>query len=115
MPAETHVQAVRPILSKLAASVEQHATALTLQPVLMSEGSAVLESLGHKVEALETKFTVTERKLKETNSVLSQIKEQILLGQAAYILQTWWRTLSLLAFQQNSFKPWLLRSILTLA
>ncbi len=84
MPAENLVQAVRPILSKLAVAAEQQSTALTLHPVLVNEERAVLERLGHKVEALETKLTITKTKLKETDSILSQIKEQILLGQAAY-------------------------------
>ena len=65
MPAENLVQAVRPILSKLAVA----ATALTLHPVLVNEERAVLERLGHKVEALETKLTITKTKLKETDSM----------------------------------------------
>jgi len=85
VPAEKQVQAVRSILSKLVACVEQQSTALTLHPVPLSEARAVLERLGHKVEALETKLTKTETKLGETDSesILTQIKEQILLGQAA--------------------------------
>lgn len=69
MPAETLVQAVRPILSKLAVAAEQQSTALTLHPVLVNEERAVLERLGHKVEALETKLTITKTKLKETDSM----------------------------------------------
>jgi len=84
VPAEKQVQAVRSILSKLVACVEQQSTALTLHPVPLSEARAVLERLGHKVEALETKLTETETKLGETDSVWTQIKEQTLLGQAAY-------------------------------
>lgn len=84
VPAEKQVQAVRSILSKLVACVEQQSTALTLHPVPLSEARAVLERLGHKVEALETKLTKTETKLGETDSVWTQIKEQTLLGQAAY-------------------------------
>ncbi len=92
VPAEKQVQAVRSILSKLVACVEQQSTALTLHPVPLSEARAVLERLGHKVEALETKLTETEGKLTKTEtklgetdseSILTQIKEQILLGQAA--------------------------------
>jgi len=83
-PAEKLVQAVRPSLSKLAVAGEQQPTALTLHPVLLSKERAVLERLGHKVDALETKLTITKTKLKETDSILSQIKEQTLLGQAAH-------------------------------
>ena len=77
LPVEKQVQAIRSILSKLVACLQQQSTALTLHPVHVSEARAVLERLGHKVEALETK-------LQETDTELSQMKEQILLGQASY-------------------------------
>ena len=84
VPAEKQVQAVRSILSKLLASVEQQSTALTLYPVSLSEARAVLERLGHKVEAVERELADTNRELAETNKELAQMKEQILLRQAAY-------------------------------
>ncbi|KAA6417820.1 MAG: solute carrier family 44 member 2 [Trebouxia sp. A1-2] len=82
------VQSIGSILSKLLTSVEQQSTALTLYPDPLSETRAVLERLGHKVAALETRLAEThlvfETKLQETDSDLSEMKEQILLGQAAY-------------------------------
>lgn len=88
LPAEKQVQSIGSILSKLLTSVEQQSTALTLYPDPLSETRAVLERLGHKVAALETRLAEThlvfETKLQETDSDLSEMKEQILLGQAAY-------------------------------
>ena len=83
-PPEKQVQAVRSILSKLVACVEQHSTALTLHPVPLSEARAILNKVGLKVEALEKQLTDTETELTDTKTELSELKEQILLGQAAY-------------------------------
>ncbi|KAL3140356.1 hypothetical protein ABBQ38_004617 [Trebouxia sp. C0009 RCD-2024] len=54
-----------------------YTTALTLHPVPLSEAGAVLNKVGLKVEALQKQLT-------ETKTDLSELKEQILLGQAAY-------------------------------
>lgn len=83
-PPEKQVEAVRFILSKLVACIEQQSTALTLHPVPLSEARAVLNKVGLKVEALQKQLTETKTERTETKTELSELKEQILLGQAAY-------------------------------
>ena len=83
-PAEKQILAVRSTLCKVVACVEQQSTALTLHPVPLSEARAVLAKAGHKVEALQKQLADTNTELTKTQTELSEIKEQILLGQAAY-------------------------------
>ncbi|KAL0042488.1 hypothetical protein WJX79_001330 [Trebouxia sp. C0005] len=66
------------LFQKLVVCMEkQSPLALTLHPVPLKEARAVLERVGRKVESLQ-------QQLSDTKTDLSEIKEQILLGEAAY-------------------------------